>query len=124
MSSQHLEEQFHAAMLHIYEGAARLKPPYRATYFLQMVQGSGGKAAADKLLASANPSAGFTELFLRGREHLKLSVEYLVLQDPWRDLFSEEQLAIAHKRLVDVGVSPPEPSANNSFKPKPLHGSA
>ncbi len=109
--SSHLEEQFHAAMLHIYECAARLKPPYRATRFLQMVQGSGGKAAADQLLASANPSAGFTELFLRGRENLKLSVEYLVLQDPWRNLFSEEQLAVAHKRLVDVGVSPLRPLA-------------
>ena len=107
----HLEEQFHAAMLHVYESAARLSPPYRATRFLQMVQGSGGKAAADQLLASANPSAGFTELFLRGREHLKLSVEYLVLQDPGRSLFSEEQLAVAHKRLIDVGVLPPEVSA-------------
>ena len=83
----HLEEQFHAAMLHIYESSARLNPPYRATRFLQMVQGSGGKAAADQLLASANPSAGFTELFLRGRENLKLSVEYLVLLEPWRPLF-------------------------------------
>src|SRR5690606_29592593 len=109
--SSRLEEEFHAAMPNIYERAAQLKPPYRATRFRQMVQGSGGKAAADQLLASANPSAGFTELFLRGREHLKLSVEYLVLQDPWRSLFSEEQLAVAHKRLIDVGVLPPEVSA-------------
>lgn len=109
--SSHLEERFHTAMLHIYESAARLSPPYRATRFLQMVQGSGGKAAADQLLASANPSAGFTELFLRGREQLKLSVEYLVLQEPWQALFSEEQLAVAIKRLRDVGVEPPGPSA-------------
>lgn len=109
--SSHLEEQFHTAMLNIYESAARLSPPYRATRFLQMVQGSGGKAAADQLLASANPSAGFTELFLRGKEQLKLSVEYLVLQEPWRALFSEEQLAVASKRLQGVGVKPPGPSA-------------
>jgi hypothetical protein len=107
----HLEEQFHAAMLQIHERAAQLNPPYRATRFLQMVQGSGGKAAADQLLASANPSAGFTELFLRGREHLKLSVEYLVLQDPWRALFSDEQLAVARKRLFSVGVEPPGSSS-------------
>ena len=110
MSSQ-LEEHFDAAMLNIYEQATRLKPPYRASRFLQMVQGSGGKAAADQLLGSANPSAGFTELFLRGREQLKLSVEYLVLQDPWHSLFTEEQLAVARKRLVDVGVEPPASSA-------------
>ncbi len=109
--SSSLEDQFHAAMLHIYECAAQLKPPYRATRFLQMVQSSGGKVAADQLLASANPSAGFTELFLRGRENLKLSVEYLVLQQPWNQLFTEEQLEVARKRLVDVGVEPPGPSA-------------
>jgi hypothetical protein len=110
--SSHLEDQFHAAMLHIYESAACLNPPYRATRFLKMVQGNGGKAAADQLLAAANPSAAFTELFLRGREQLKLSVEYLVLQEPWRVLFSEQQLAIATKRLLDVGVEPPkQPSA-------------
>jgi len=105
--SSHLEEEFHAAMLNIYERAAQLKPPYRATRFRQMVQGNGGKAAADQLLASANPSAGFTELFLRGRENLKLSVEYLVLQEPWSCLFSDEQLAVARKRLREVGVEPP-----------------
>lgn len=109
--SSNLEEQFHAAMLNIYEQAARLKPPYRASRFLQMVQRFGGKAAADQLLVDSNPSAGFTELFLRGREQLKLSVEYLVLQEPWRDLFSEEQQAIAFKRLEEVGVAPPRTSA-------------
>ncbi len=108
--SPSLEEKFHGAMLHIYECAAQLRPPYRATRFLQMVQGNGGKGAADQLLASASPSAGFTELFLRGRENLKLSVEYLVLQEPWSELFSEEQLAVAHKRLLEVGVDPPGPS--------------
>jgi hypothetical protein len=76
-----------------------------------MVQGNGGKAAADQLLASTNPASGFTELFLRGREYLKYSVEYLVLQEPWRELFSEEQLAEATKRLLAVGVEPPSPSA-------------
>lgn len=106
MPSQ-VEEQFHAAMLNIYECAARLKPPYRATRFLQMVQGSGGKAAADQLLSGANPSAGLTELFLRGRENLELSVEYLVLQKPWTGLFADEQLAVARKRLLEVGVTPP-----------------
>lgn len=106
MTSQ-LEEQFHAEMLNIYERAAQLKPPYRASRFLQMVQGNGGKAAADQLLTGTNPSAGFTELFLRGRENLKLSVEYLVLQGRWRALFTEDQLSVARRRLEQVGVEPP-----------------
>ncbi len=107
--SSNLEEQFHAAMLHIHESAARLKPPYRATRFLQMVQTQGGKAAADQLLSTSNPSDGFTELFLRGKEKLKLSVEYLLLQAHWSELFSQDQLATARKRLLDVNCSlPPE----------------
>ena len=110
MSSQ-LEDRFHAEMLHLYESSHRLTPPYRATRFLQMVQSGGGKAAADQLIASPNPSAGFTELFLRGKENLKLSVEYLILQEPWVTLFTPEQQAIARKRLLDVGVTPPAPSA-------------
>lgn len=103
-----LIEQFHQAMLGIYDAAANLKTPYRATIFLRMVKTHGGKIAADKLLATANPSQGFTELFLRGRENLNLSVEYLVLQNPWRELFKAEQLVIARKRLHDVDCDPPE----------------
>ena len=76
-----------------------------------MVQRSGGKAAPDHFLASANPSAGFTELFLRGRENLKLTVEYLVLQKPWSRLFGDEQFAVARKRLREVTVEPPGSSA-------------
>jgi hypothetical protein len=107
--SSRLEDQFHAAMLHIYELASQLNPPYRAPRFLQLVRTIGGKAAADQLLATPNPSSGFTELFMRGKENLALSVEYLVLKDPWRSLFSEEQLAVARKRLVQLDFSiPPE----------------
>jgi len=107
MSANDLEK-FHAAMLGIYEKAKGLKPPYHATAFLRMVNEHGGKEAADRLLAMPNPSSGFTELFFRGRENLKLSVEYVILQNPWRALFTQEQRAIARKRLVKVEVSPPE----------------
>ncbi len=46
-----------------------------------------------------NPSDGFGMLLLRGKEALKLSVEYVALQHPWRDLFEPDQLAIARRRL-------------------------
>lgn len=95
-------EQFDHAMRGIYDAALKLKPPYRATYFLRMVNEHGGREAANRLLATNRPSEGFTELFLRGPENLRISVEYLVLQKPWRDLFTAEQLAIARKRLIDV----------------------
>ena len=72
-----------------------------------MVNQEGGKAAADKLLASNKVSDGFTELFLRGKDNLRISVEYLVLEPQWRELFTEDQLAVATKRLVEVGCPLP-----------------
>src|SRR4051812_34255521 len=94
-------------MLGIYDAAKRLKPPYSPNDFRRMVLEMGGKDAADKLLAMGNPSEGFGTLLLRGKDALKLSVEYLVLQSPWRALFEPEQLAVARKRLVDVRYDPP-----------------
>lgn len=103
-----LEERFHAAMLHLYYTcAARLKPPYFAARFLELVHACGGKQAADQLLAGTSPSAGFIELALRGPGHLTLSVEYLCLQSPWRALFDEEQRAVARARLAQAGCTPP-----------------
>ena len=101
-----LEQQFHDAMLHIYEAAKRLKPPYHPTRFLRQVKERGGRQAADYLLATQEVSEGFTELFLRGRR-LDLSVEYLVLTTPWRQLFSPEQLGVARKRLEQHEFAPP-----------------
>lgn len=99
--------QFHLAMLGIYDAALKLKPAYRATSFLRMLNEHGGKETADRLLATSKPSQGFTELFLRGKDNLTLSVEYLVLQSPWRTLFSMEQLEIARERLRRVECEPP-----------------
>lgn len=100
--SKELAEQFHHAMIGIYDAALQLKPPYRAKLFLKMVHEHGGKETADRLLATVKPSTGFSELYLRGKESLGLSVEYLVLKDPWRTLFTEQQLSVARKRLKEV----------------------
>lgn len=98
---------FEQALRDVSEAAKRLKAPYHPTAFRQMLAEHGGKGTADRLLASNNPSSGFTELFLRGRENLKLSVEYVVLQSPWRTLFTSDQLATARRRLLDVGCELP-----------------
>ena len=109
MTQTDLEQKFHAAMLAIYDKALDLPKPYRATRFKQMVCEQGGKAAADKLLAAAKPSDGFTELFLAGGyDALKISMEYLVLCEPWNALFTEEQLEDARKRLKAMNVPLPE----------------
>lgn len=112
MDRERLLTQFHEAMLGIYDAARRLKPPYVPGDFLRMVVDMGGKAAADQLLASENASQGFAKLFSYGPNALKLSVEYLVLQTPWRELFEPEQLAVARRRLNDVRCElPPEDTA-------------
>lgn len=105
-ANSQLEQQFHQAMLDIYEAARRLKPPYHATRFHRMVNERGGKDTADALLATNQPSEGFTELFLRGRR-LDLSVEYLVLKHPWRELFEPAHLAVARDRLKKHEFAPP-----------------
>ncbi|POZ60131.1 hypothetical protein [Chromobacterium alticapitis] len=111
---QNLIDEFDQKMHGIYDSALKLKPPYRATYFLQMLGENGGKGTADRLLATSKPSTGFTELFLRGKQNLRLSVEYFVLCEPWRKLFTSEQLAVARKRLRDVECPlPPEDFAAN-----------
>ena len=104
-----LVRRFDARMHSIYEGARRLTPPYTPSAFRKMLGERGGLGTADTLLATPDTSAGFTELFLRGKENLRLSVEYVVLESPWNALFSDSQLAVARRRLEQVGVEPPEP---------------
>jgi hypothetical protein len=97
-----LLDGFEEAMRNNYEVACHLKPPYHPTKFRTMLNEHGAKKTADILLESPNPAYGFTELLLRGKECLKLSVEYLVLSSPWNQLFKPSQLAIAKKRLLSV----------------------
>lgn len=107
-----LDQEFDTKMLEIYEAGLKLKPPYKATRFILMVKERGGKDAADQLLATGDPSSGFTALYELGKENMKLCLEYLVLQHPWRTLFTEDQLAVARKRLDDYECPrPPEDSA-------------
>lgn len=70
-----LEAQFHDKMLEIYEAGLKLSPPYPATGFLLMVKRRGGKDAADQLLATGDPSSGFTALYERGKESMKHCLE-------------------------------------------------
>jgi hypothetical protein len=98
---QSLEQELQAVMLDSYETAKHLKPPYNAYAFLRMVNEHGGRETVNRLLATGDPSEGFTQLFMRGPENLRLSVEFLVLKKRFRPLFSEEQLAVARKRLVE-----------------------
>ena len=97
MTSARLEEMFYAKMLQLYDEQRRvMRAPVR---FLNMVQNHGVLEAARRLLASSSVGDGFVALWEVGR--LDLSVEALVLQEPWRALFTEEELAVARQRLEE-----------------------
>jgi hypothetical protein len=116
MASDRVRDDFRIAMLNIYTASEKLG--YQPKKFRTMVNRDGAKETADTLLAMSTTSSGFTELFLLGHEAMKLSVEYLVLQRPWRELFDESQLEIARRRLRDVECDlPPDDLVIDPAKP-------
>ncbi len=90
------EEAFKAAMLNIYK-RADAECSYRPTYLLQMIDTDGGVGAAKRLLKANHLSAGFSRLWELGR--LDLTVEALVLDRNWADLFSADEKEVARRRL-------------------------
>ena len=94
------ELAFNAAMMDVYRRALK-EVHYNATRFLQMLHDHGGLETARILLGSPSVSEGYTALWERDR--LDLTVEALVLQPEWHDLFSDEERTIAKQRLTDYG---------------------
>jgi hypothetical protein len=95
-----LEEQFHQAMLDIYQTAKR-DINYTPTYFMQMVSEFGGLEAARRLLQKPELSNGFTKLW--DKQRLDLTVEAHVIQPKFASLFTPEEIEIATKRLTEFG---------------------
>ncbi len=98
-----LEEQFHRAMIGVYERAWD-ECGHRATRFLQLVTDLDGVEAARRLLRPGPPSYGFEKLWELG--HLDITMEALVVDPKWQTLFTEEEIAIARQRLVDCDYIP------------------
>ena len=100
---QRIEELFHEEMVNIYRRAL-IEVNYKATKFLEMVTMQGGVAAAKTLLHTSYLPDGFAELWQRGR--LDLTMEHMLVKQPWNTLFTEEELRVAHRRLEDHAGSP------------------
>lgn len=101
-SADGLARRFHQEMMGIYERAAR-ECSYRPTRFLRMVTERGGLEAARELLKSTRPAEGLTTLWEHGR--LDLSMEALVCQEPWRALFTDDEIDMARQRLEHLGYT-------------------
>ena len=76
------------------------KAGYNPHYFDQMLQEHGGVETARRLIAKKEPQTGLFELYHLGL--LETSMEAVMLQEKFRPLFSEEELAEAHKRLDEL----------------------
>jgi len=100
VDSTNRESAFHQAMFEIYE-RAKAECHYNASRFLQMVAERGGLSTAQYLLHAPGLSDGFTALWECNR--LDLTVEAYVLKPEWQGLFTQDEIAMARKRLSDLG---------------------
>ena len=98
--SDTVEDQFHRAMIAVYQNALR-DCTERAAYFLQMVGRQGGVETARKLLQSDDVGRGPAALWECGRPDLLF--EYLILQPDYAELFTDEEKNMARHRLKQSG---------------------
>lgn len=101
--SDTVEDQFHRAMIAIYQNALR-DCTERAAYFLRMVGSQGGVETAKKLLQSDAVERSPAPLWECGR--LDLRFEYLILQPAYAALFTDQEKHMARQRLKEHGYSP------------------
>ena len=94
-----LEDELTQELRGTYE-AARQRG-YVATYFLQMLEEHGGRETARRLLAKSEPQSGLFELWQLNLLHE--SMEAVVLQEKYRELFTNDELAEAYRRLEELG---------------------
>lgn len=92
-----LEAQLHEEMIAIYKNVGS-ETGYWAHRYLQRVKRVGGlQAAQGWLKPKSSQTSGLQKLVEINR--LDLSLEALVLRQPWSSLFSNEELQVAQKRL-------------------------
>jgi 5-methylcytosine-specific restriction enzyme A len=90
-----LEKQFNKALEELYQ--QWLSIGHRATRFRQMLNRYGGLISVKKLLYKTGTPFGFNKLSARGR--IDLTIENLILENPWNRLFSDDEKTIARQRL-------------------------
>lgn len=100
---KNLEDEFDAAMINVYR-SAKEECNYNATYFLGMLHDHGGIETAHRLLSGNEPQSGFTKLWECGR--LEFTVECLVLNPRFQELFEEHELETARRRLRQYNFDP------------------
>lgn len=93
---ENLSNKFHGEMLLIYSKALK-EAGIKLTGFLNMVNKHGGLETAKILVNDIVPSEGLIKLYEAKR--LDLTIEAQIIKDEWRDLFTEEEINKAKKKL-------------------------
>ena len=93
-----IEAGFHEEMVSIFHKSGKATG-YWPRRFLQKVKKVGGlKAAREWLSPGKDLSPGLQRLAKEGR--IDLSMESLVLKEPWSQLFTEDEIKQARRRLA------------------------
>jgi len=74
---------------------------YHPSRFLQMMKEYGPVHTSIRLVMDPVPHEGLTKLYELRR--LDISVEAIILREPFRNLFSDEVLNKAREKLVELG---------------------
>jgi hypothetical protein len=94
-----LQQQFHHAMIGVYENAK--DHDYFATYFKRMIDQYDGLGAAKRLLSKPEIQEGLRRLW--ELHLLDRSMEALVIQERFKPLFTEAEIAETRRRLTELG---------------------
>jgi 5-methylcytosine-specific restriction protein A len=95
-----LEARFEQEMVEKVYRAAGRETGYWAGYFLRSVKRHGGVGAARRLLQHGSVSKGLAKL--AGFNRLDLAMETLVLDAAYWPLFTDEERAMATRRLDEA----------------------
>lgn len=100
-----LKKEFHKEMIAIYQNAKR-ECGYNVNRFLQMVVSQDGLTVAKGFIHRNQPTDGFTTLWELGR--LDLTVESLILNPKYRELFTDEEVQTVRDLLRQYEYEPAE----------------
>ncbi len=93
-----LEDEFQHAMIDVYETAR--EHGYTPTYFKQMLDKYQGVEAAKRLLTAPRVQSGLMRLWELGL--LKHCMEAAVIEERFRELFTDTEIAEARRRLEEL----------------------
>ena len=111
-----LRADFDRALLGAYEGWKAIG--YHASRFRQMLDRHGGVETVRRLLALRSVSPGFERL--RDANRLYETFEFILLRPEFAPLFSDEERAVARRRLIEGGLParrlPPSRAARKALR--------